>query len=125
MTKDTKNRLIAIVCAVLLPSIGGFLALRAQERIDLTTPVATTDTQCVIDSLLLLPRQGRIIVRAVLPVSGATLEKVYDSKTTPTGTTLLSQLNQGNFTTNSLEKAVYNRLSADGVCVGTVAGTPR
>jgi hypothetical protein len=123
----TLRRILLTLTLAFLPSMLVVLGMSAvaQERIDLTTPVATTDTQCVIDSLLLLPRQGRIIVRAVLPVSGATLEKVYDSKTTPTGTTLLSQLNQGNFTTNSLEKAVYNRLSVDGVCVGTVAGTPR
>src|SRR5262249_46473243 len=53
------------------------------------------------------------------------IQKTYDASTTPTGTTVLHALNTGNFTTTSLAKTIFNRLSTDGVVTaGTTTGTP-
>ena len=67
---------------------------------------------------------GNLRILVVLKAdTGETIQKVYDSTTTPTGATLLTALNRGNFSTNSLIKAVYNRLISDGVIGGTIGGT--
>jgi hypothetical protein len=76
-----------------------------------------------LDYLTLDVGQSRILC-VVKSDTGETIQKVYDSTTTPTGLSLLSTLNKSNFTTNSLIKAVFNRLIADGVIAGTVSGTP-
>lgn len=97
----------------------------AQELVTLTTPQTTTATSCSANYLGLDLANSRIIVEVTLSPTGAKASKVYDATTVPTGATLLHQLNIGNFSTNSLLKAVYTRLSTDGVCTGTVSGTPQ
>ena len=95
------------------------------EQVDLTTPITKASTQNYqVVQLWLDLIQLRIVV-TLLANNGDRLEKVYDSTTTPTGSTLLHNLNIGNFSgATSLIKAVYNRLIADGVFVGTVSGIP-
>lgn len=97
----------------------------AQEIVTLTTPQTATATSCSVNYLGLDLSASRIIVEVTLSPTGAKAQKVYDGTTTPTGATLLHNLNTGNFSVNSLMKAVYNRLSTDGVCAGTVGGTPQ
>jgi hypothetical protein len=96
----------------------------AQEVVTLTTPQTATATNCTVDYVGLDVTNARIVVQVHTNV-GALTPKVYDATTTPTGATLLHSLNIGNFSTNSLLKAVYTRLSTDGVCTGTVSGTPQ
>jgi hypothetical protein len=123
MTHDRQNRLLALV-VILLAVLGSALALRAQERIDLTTPVQTTVTNWSITTFTLRPRQGIVYIRLVSNL-GDEVEKVYDGTTNPRGSTLISNLNTANLSTRSLEARIYDRLIADGVFAGTVAGTPR
>jgi hypothetical protein len=97
---------------------------RAQELVTLTTPQTQTATTCTVDYIGLDLTNARIVVQAHTNV-GPLSPKTYDASTVPSGATLLHALNTGNFSTNSLLKAVYNRLSTDGVCTGTVSGTPQ
>lgn len=110
--------------AVVLLAFAAAVAV-AQELVTLTTPQTQTATSCSVNYLGLDLAANRIIVEVTLSPTGAKAQKVYDATTTPTGATLLHSLNIGNFSTNSLLKAVYTRLSTDGVCTGTVSGTPQ
>lgn len=97
----------------------------AQELVTLTTPQTQTVTSCSVNYLGLDLAANRIVVEVTLSPTGAHAQKVYDATTVPTGATLLHSLNIGNFSVNSLIKAVHNRLSTDGVCTGTVSGVPQ
>jgi hypothetical protein len=94
------------------------------EQIDLTTPVAKAVASSFRVSYMNLDIDNARITVFLTANNGDTLQKVYDATTTPTGATLLHNLNTGNFSVNSLMKAVYNRLIADGVIAGTVSGVP-
>jgi hypothetical protein len=94
------------------------------ESLTLTTPIAKPSTTAFHVSSLFLDVDGLRIVVTLVGDTGETLSKQYDSFTTPTGATLLHSLNIGNFSVNSLMKAVYTRLGLDGVIVGTVNGVP-
>jgi hypothetical protein len=96
----------------------------AQELVTLTTPQTQTATTCSVDYIGLDLTNARIAVQAHTNV-GPLAVKTYDATTVPSGATLLHQLNVGNFSVNSLLKAVYTRLSTDGVCTGTVSGVPQ
>jgi hypothetical protein len=110
----------------LLLFVGGLVGyVVAQESVSLTTPIVKTATSsCALDVLTLDVTRSAIFA-TLRCNNGDVVQKTYDGGTTPTGASLLTTLNRGNFTTNSLIKAVYNRLIADGVIVGTVAGTPQ
>lgn len=94
------------------------------EQLDLTTPVARASTTSYTLASVLLDVANQRIVATLVGNTGEALSKQYDAFTTPTGATLLHSLNTGNFSVNSLLKAIYQRLSTDGVAVGTVSGTP-
>lgn len=95
------------------------------ERIDLTTPITYPSTGFhELERLTLDVKAGTIYVQ-LLGQNGESVSKVYNATTSPTGATLLSQLNTSNNSTTSLIKRVYNRLVADGVLVGTVSGSPQ
>lgn len=98
--------------------------LFAQEAVTLTAPVVKTATTCALDSVFIDIKNLRILATLEMN-TGDTLTKQYDSTTTPTGASLLTSLNRGNFSVNSLIKAVHNRLILDGVCVGTITGSPQ
>jgi TRAP-type mannitol/chloroaromatic compound transport system permease large subunit len=99
--------------------------LSAQELVTLSTPIMKPSTSsCNLDMLNLDVTRSTIVVNLVCN-NGERISKQYDSFTTPTGAVLLHQLNIGNFSTNSLMKAVYNRLITDGVIVGTISGVPQ
>lgn len=98
--------------------------LRAQEAVTLTAPVVRTATNCSLDTVTIDIKNLRILATLSLN-NGDTLTKQYDSFTTPTGAALLTTLNRGNFSVTSLVKAVHNRLSLDGICVGTLTGSPQ
>lgn len=103
----------------------GAAALGAQELVTLTTPITPPTLSAYhVERLTLDVDAGRISVQ-LKGTNGEALSKVYDSTTTPTGATLLHALNVGNFSVNSLLKAVYTRLLTDGVLVGTVSGIPQ
>ena len=94
------------------------------EILTLTTPITPpTNSTYTIDRITIDVIALSIMVQ-LLGTNGEALSKVYDSTTNPTGATLLHALNTGNFSVNSLMKAVYNRLIADGVLTGSVSGTP-
>lgn len=97
----------------------------AQELVTLSVPVVKTSTSsCALDYLTLDVGNSRILV--VLKCNNAdVIQKVYDDTTTPKGAALLTNLNRGNFSTNSLIKAVYNRLIQDSVITGSISGTPQ
>jgi hypothetical protein len=116
------KRIVLIFALLALTVVWG---TRAQEIVTLTTPQTATATSCSVNYLGLDLAANRIIVEVTLSPTGAKAQKVYDATTTPAGATLLHQLNIGNFSVNSLMKAVYARLSTDGVCTGTVSGTPQ
>lgn len=115
-----------LVCVALLAVAAGYV-VGAQERTDLTTPIAKPAISSYqIQSLLLEPLANRITVD-LLANNGEHVLKVYNQDTTPTGASLLSSLNTSNNSgvNPSLVKKVFNRLIADGVITGTVAGTPQ
>jgi hypothetical protein len=112
-----------VFAAVLLAAFVGLVS--AQESVSLTTPIVKTSTStCALDLLTLDVTRSAILV-TLRCNNGDVIQKSYDGGTTPTGASLLSTLNRSNFTTNSLIKAVYNRLIADGVVSGTVSGVPQ
>jgi hypothetical protein len=92
------------------------------EQVDLVTPVTKPSITNYRVSYMNLDIDNARITVFLTANNGETLQKVYDSTTAPAGATLLHALNTGNFATNSLLRAVYNRLIADGVIAGTVTG---
>lgn len=110
---------LLFVLALLTPVV-----LPAQEIVTLTAPIVKTANGCSLDTMLLDVTRSRIVVTLAC-AGGDPITKQYDSFTAPTGASLLTSLNRGNFSTNSLVKAVYNRLIADGVIAGTVSGVPQ
>jgi hypothetical protein len=110
---------IVLALVLLVPVV-----LPAQEAVTLTAPIVKTASGCTLDTLILDVARNRIVATLVC-AGGDPITKQYDAFSTPTGATLLHALNIGNFSTNSLIKAVYNRLIADGVITGTVSGTPQ
>lgn len=70
---------------------------------------------------LLLDWRAAIIIIGLRGEQGETREFRYDG---PTATTMMAQLNKANLSTKSLQARVMERLSADGLLVGVVAGTP-
>jgi hypothetical protein len=112
-----------LLFAVVVTVVWGTVS--AQELVTLTTPQTQTVTSCSVNYLGLDLANLRIIVEVTLSPTGQRTQKVYDATTTPTGASLLHALNTGNFSVNSLMKAVYNRLSTDGVCSGTISGIPQ
>jgi hypothetical protein len=114
---------IALLIVVL--SLTVVWGTHAQEIVTLTTPQVQTATSCTVVFVGLDLGNSRIVADVVLQPTGQRTQKVYDATTTPTGASLLHALNTGNFSVNSLMKAVYNRLSTDGVCAGTISGVPQ
>lgn len=110
---------ILLVLLLLIPVVAS-----SQELVTLTAPIVRSTSGCVLDSLLLDVGRNRIVASLVC-AGGDPISKQYDAFSTPTGATLLHSLNIGNFSTNSLIKAVYNRLITDGVIAGTVSGIPQ
>lgn len=98
----------------------------AQERVDLTAPIAKVSTQnCALDYFVIDVGNSRIKVDLKCN-NGDLVSKTYDASTTPTGASLLSSLNTSNNSAGtSLIRRVYNRLTADGVITGSVSGTPQ
>lgn len=111
---------LILLILLFIPSIG-----TSQEIVTLTTPVVKPSTNsCNVDVITLDVINSRIVINLVCN-NNERIAKQYDSFTNPTGATLLHALNIGNFSTNSLMKAVYNRLITDGVIVGTISGVPQ
>lgn len=94
----------------------------AQETVTLTAPVVQTTTQYHVQVITLDLDASAIYVQ-LRGTNNELVQKTYNATTTPTGATLLHALNIGNFSTNSLIKAVYNRLLTDGVIpAGSIGG---
>lgn len=115
-----RSRLVLIVLL-----LAGVVGLRAQEAVTLTTPIAQPSIATCHVSRMALDFDANVIAVALACNGGNGISKQYDATTTPTGATLLHNLITGNFAVNSFVKAVYNRLIADGVITGTIAGTPQ
>jgi hypothetical protein len=97
----------------------------AQELHSLTTPQSVTVSSYTLTSMFLDVANNRIVI-VLTSNTGVVVQKTYDASTSPTGATLLHNLNTANFTVNSLVKAVYARVVSDGVIpAGSVIGTPQ
>lgn len=95
---------------------------RAQETVTLTVPLVQTTTAYRVQSITFDLDTSSIYVQ-IRGTNGELVQKTYNSTTTPTGATLLHAINTGNFSSNSLLKAVYNRLLTDGVIpAGSIIG---
>jgi hypothetical protein len=92
------------------------------EQVDLTNPITVSNYH--VQKMLLDVDEKSITIYLKDNIGGTIITKIYSEVTNPTGATLLHNLNTGNFTVNSLLKAVYNRLINDGVINGTVSGSP-
>lgn len=120
--------LVLATCFVIPTHVARFAA---QEAVTLTSPIVKPSiASCALDYLVLDPdlvTPANAQIMAVLQCGTDTVQKVYNGSTTPTGASLLSTLNTSNNSAGntSLIKKVYNRLIADGVITGTVAGTPQ
>lgn len=116
-------RIRLIVLCVVALSLSG--APRAQEVHTLTSPTSVTTSTYTLQYIGLDVANSRIVVQ-VVSNAGVQVTKTYDASTSPTGATLLHNLNTANFSSNSLVKAVFNRLIADGaIPAGSVAGSPQ
>lgn len=115
--RQTRFALLVLALAVVALGLG-----RAQETVTLSTPVAQTTTTYRVQ-LITLDLDASTVYVQLRGTNNELIQKTYGPNTTPTGATLLHALNIGNFSTNSLLKAVYNRLLTDGVLpAGSVTG---
>jgi hypothetical protein len=93
------------------------------EAVTLTAPEVTpaiTTTQYRV-GVLLLDVDGAVISIHVRGTNGERKEFRY---TGPPATDLMKFLNTANLSVKSLHKRILEKLSADGLLVGTVTGTP-
>lgn len=112
-----------LVAATVIALFLVFAGVYAQEAVTLTTPVVKTDTTYNVKYIGLDYSASSIVIQ-LQSNTGFVVVKTYDSTTTPTGATLLHNLNTANFSVNSLMKAVYNRLLTDGVIpAGSITGS--
>ena len=92
------------------------------ERVDLiVAETHPSNTQYVVERLTLDWDAGFIYIQ-LKGVNGEAKSVVYNSQTTPTGTTLMVNLNKANLTIRSLNQRIFDRLITDGHLVGTVKG---
>jgi hypothetical protein len=90
------KRIVLITALLALTVVWG---THAQELVTLTTPIAKASIPSyAVDTILLDVRRSAIVVSLSAP-TGDVLVKTYDGGTTPTGATLLHNLNTGNFST--------------------------
>jgi hypothetical protein len=114
---------LLLLTAIAATFAGGAVA---QEAVTLTTPQTITVTNKHVSYIGLSLDTNTIVVQVENGANAIVAVKTYDATTMPTGATLLHQLNIGNFSVNSLLKAVYNRLITDGVIeAGSVTGSPQ
>jgi hypothetical protein len=114
---------LLLFVAIAVAFAGGAVA---QEAVNLTIPQTITVTSKHVGTICENFDANTILAEVHNASHAVVASKLYDSTTTPTGATLLHNLNTGNFSVNSLMKAVYNRLIVDGVIeAGTVAGSPQ
>jgi hypothetical protein len=112
------RKLLLIVALFALAVFAG----RAQESVTVATPIVQTTTAYHVQ-LITLDLDASTIYVQLRGTNNELVQKTYGPTTTPTGATLLHALNTGNFSVNSLMKAVYTRLLADGVIpAGSVVG---
>jgi hypothetical protein len=98
------------------------------EQLTLTAPVVETRTTYSVKTFTmrrdLAAFENSTITVEVQDNLGNVVTNTYGPATTPTGSALLSQLNKANFSVNSLQKQVINRLMTDGFLpAGSVTGT--
>ena len=100
------------------------------ELITLTSPITKPNqTSVVLDQVHINVTTQSIAVQW-LGNNGEIGSAVYPTpapagSSQPSGATLLHALNTGNFSVNSLVKAVFQRLQTDGYLpAGTISGTP-
>lgn len=102
------------------------------ESLTLTTPIPGPAAITVMrPSVIQLNNITKRVIIQLHPWNGTDYvldgrfeEFVYDAATTPTGATLLRQLNKADLSAISLEKRIMTQLIASGYKSGTVGGTP-
>ncbi len=112
--RTTKMVVVISLVAILFSSFSF-----AREQIDLTTPVVISSYKIVELHLNLRDETIRIVL--FNEVSNKDLIVAYEGAV---AMTLMNQLNKANFSTNSLQKVILNRLITDGKLTGTISGTP-
>lgn len=126
-----KLRLVILSFLVLLVA-----GVRAQQIVTLTTPAVVTDTGCKLRYVGLDLLNSRVLAEVELQPSGKVKLVVYgpsgvvvdgvQGAATPTGVTALHAVNIGNFSgAQNQVQFIYARLALDGICIGTVSGTPQ
>ena len=108
-----RQRLLVVLCAA---AVG----MAAQERVDLTTPVAKASTSSYQLSSVTFAIDAAVIRIVLKANNGDELTKTYEGAP---ATTLTNALNTANLSTRSLKQRIFDRLISDGVLVGTVAGS--
>jgi hypothetical protein len=105
------------------------------ESLDLTTPVVeskTTDIYAVVNLSMDSEMLAETPIPPGVPVPGFVTIAIKDNngvRTSKSYTGVLAQnmikfINTGDFTVRSLHRRILEKLSADGVLVGSVVGTP-
>lgn len=112
----TKKHLLLVVVSVCLVS------LDAQERLELTDPIAKASTQHYRVTVLTLDRDNERVLIRLVANNGDRFEHLYEGTT---AVTLMRALNTANLSVRSLNHRILDRLIADGVLVGTATGTPQ
>lgn len=92
------------------------------EQLDLTTPEVVSKTTTSYQVVFLqMDWDLKLINVRVKSNLGERKEILYEGQI---AVDYMRTLNTGNFSVNSLHKRILQRLSADGVLVGTVSGVP-
>jgi hypothetical protein len=98
------------------------------EQLDLTAPTVASVLNYKVTKLHIETTPAYIEIETMDNL-GNKVTNSYTSTPSPTGATaasLLSTLNRGNFSVNSLQKQIINKLVADGYLpAGTVSGVPQ
>ena len=97
------------------------------EIVTLTSPLTKPNVTTVTLDQIIINRTNMSIYITWFGNTGEQFSASYPTpspNSQPSGSTLIHTLNTSNFSTNSLQKQVFNRLIADGYLAGTVSGTP-
>jgi hypothetical protein len=113
MKKTTLILLVALMVGA------GIADTYAGEQIDLTAPVIISSYKVVELNLDLRGQEIRIVLYN--SVANKDITVTYNG---PTALALIIQMNKMNFSTNSMQKVILNKLITDGKIIGTISGIP-
>ena len=113
---------VMVMIAAFLSSLWA-MPCNAVEQLDITTPIEGQSVTTYKVAQLTISTTPPVIDWTVVDNTGKTISGTYNGAT---ATTLLNQLNTGNFKVTSLQKQIILRLQVDGYLPsGTITGTPQ